>query len=51
MKTQNSPDASHWLRRFIEHCAKWGYLESKQRAEARLFFVDTRRSLGARHVP
>ncbi len=47
-KTRNSPDASTWLRRFIEHCKRYGYVDSQQRAEARLVFVDTRRELGAR---
>lgn len=46
-KTRNHPDASHWLRLFIEHCRKHGYMESQHRAEARLHFVDTRRKLGA----
>lgn len=44
--TRNHPDASHWLRLKIQHFEKHGYSESQQRAEARLQFVDTRRSLG-----
>jgi hypothetical protein len=47
-KTRNHPDSSHWLRLFIAHCVRWGYVESAQRADARLVFVDTRRELGAR---
>lgn len=47
-KTQNSPSASHWLELFIDHCRRYNYSESQQRAEARLVFVDTRRQLGAK---
>lgn len=46
-KTQNSPSASHWLEKFIAHCKRYGYAEAQHRAEARLQFVDTRRTLGA----
>jgi hypothetical protein len=46
-KTVNHPNAAHWFRRFIEHCRKYLYCESQQRAEARLFFVETRGTLGS----
>lgn len=46
-KTRNSPTSSEWFRRFIAHCRRHGYAEAQRRAEARLDFVDTRRSLGA----
>lgn len=43
-KTRNFPTASVWLERFIKHAQKYGYKESVLRAQARLFFVDTRRN-------
>lgn len=46
-KTNNSPNASTWLRKFAEHCDRHGYTESATRARARLDFVDTRRMLGS----
>lgn len=50
-KTRNHPTSSEWLRRFVAHADRHGYAESKTRAEARLEFVDTRRSLGGRLHP
>ncbi len=46
-KTRCYPDASAWLRKFAEHCDRHGYIESAERARARLDFVDTRRALGS----
>lgn len=46
-KTRNHPTVSTWLERFIAHCKKHGYDEAILRAQARLVYADTRRSLGA----
>ena len=35
-KTRNSPDAAYWLRAFIRHCKKHGYLHAEMLAEKRL---------------
>jgi hypothetical protein len=42
MKTFNSPDASWWLSKFIEHCARYGYEEEKKRAEDKKHWIDTK---------
>lgn len=44
-KTRNVPSAAHWLRLYIVHCETFGYEAAKQRAAARLFFVDSRAAL------
>jgi hypothetical protein len=41
-KTRNHPNAAHWLSLFIAHCVRWGYHESRQRAEARRDFVNAK---------
>lgn len=46
-KTNNAPSARAWLARFIAHCAKHGYAESKARAEAKLEFLKTKHDLTA----
>jgi hypothetical protein len=45
-KTRNEPSAAQWLRLFMEHAEKHGYIEERTRAENRLFFVTTRASFG-----
>lgn len=45
-KTDNSPSAAYWLRRFIAHCGKHGYAEEISRASDRLAFVQVRAELG-----
>ena len=35
-RTRNEPSAQHWIRRFMEHCKKFGFEVSHQRAAARL---------------
>lgn len=46
-RTRNYPNAAHWLRLVVEHFKLHGYAESQQRAEARLYFVETRGALGS----
>lgn len=55
MKTNNSPNAEHWLTKFIAHCGRWarkaqgdgvdGYAESAVRAQVKLEWNATKRTL------
>lgn len=47
MKTRNRPDATTWLRRFAEHCRKYGYARALHKTLARVQFVETRDALPA----
>jgi hypothetical protein len=41
-KTDNKPNAAHWLEAFGKHCAKHGYSEAEARARKRMAFVQAR---------
>ena len=45
-KTNNRPNAAHWLARFARHCDNHGYSEEARIARGRLAFVETRSGLG-----
>lgn len=50
-KTSNFPSAGEWLRRFIDHCQKYGYHAEAERARARLHGVVAMRTKEASHGP
>jgi hypothetical protein len=45
-KTFNRPSAGYWLRVFINHCTRWGYAESKKRAEDKLAWLRAKGTSG-----
>lgn len=51
-KTDNRPNASHWLLKFIRHCGRWsiggeertGYVVAAEQAQKKLEWVTTKES-------
>ncbi len=41
-KTANRPSAAHWLKRFGEHCKRYGYLPELERCRAKYLVLRAR---------